>query len=185
MMQIIEWRDFLEKGISHNGKLSSMTVGVFDGVHLGHQALIKLIVSHNTDKTPVVVTFRENHKIDSGHILTFKQKMEIFESLGVQITVVVDFTEKFKKMTGIEFLNILLERGHVGFFAVGSDFKCGHQQDTDAEAIKNFFNSRYIPAEIVTKITVGDLPVSSSRIRAAIKEGNAELAQKLLGRKYP
>jgi riboflavin kinase/FMN adenylyltransferase len=184
-MQIIEWRQFLEKGFSHNGKLSSMTVGVFDGVHIGHQELLKRIVSHNADKTPVVITFKDNHKIESGHILTFKQKLDIFESLGVEITIVIDFTKEVKQMSGIDFLKILLERGNVGFFAVGSDFKCGHQQDTDAEAIQKFFAEHNIPAEIVPKVTEGSAPVSSSRIRAAISAGDIDLAQKMLGRKYP
>jgi len=184
-MQIIEWRDFLSNGLSHNKKLSSMTVGVFDGVHLGHQALIKLIVSHNADKTPVVITFRDNHKIDKGNILSFKQKIDIFENLGVQITIVIDFTEEVKQMKGIEFLNILLERGNIGFFAVGSDFHCGHRQDTDAQAVKKFFALHNITAEIVPKVMEGFAPVSSSRIRAAISAGDFELAQKMLGRKYP
>jgi riboflavin kinase/FMN adenylyltransferase len=185
MMQIIEWRQFLEKGLISNGKPSSMTVGVFDGVHLGHQTLIKKIVSHNTDKTPVVITFKGNHKIESGHILNFKQKLDIFESLGVQITIVIDFTKEIKHMAGIDFLNILLKLGNVGFFAVGSDFKCGYQQDTDAEAIQKFFAEHNIPAEIVPKVMEGSAPISSSRIRAAISKGDIESAQKMLGRTYP
>ena len=162
-----------------------MTVGIFDGVHLGHQALLKRIVSHDSDILPVVVTFRQNHKIESGNILTFNQRQDIFESMGIQITVVIDFTEEFKKMSGIEFLKILLERGNIGFFAVGSGFRCGYQQDTDAEMIKKFFTSYDIPVKIIPKVMEGSLPVSSSRIRSAISAGNIELAQKMLGRTYP
>jgi len=185
MMKVIEWRQFLKDGLPHDGKSSSMTVGVFDGVHRGHQELLKRIVSHNVNNTPVVVTFRENHKIDSGNILTFKQRLDIFESLGIQIAIVIDFTEEFKQMPGIEFLEILLKHGNVGFFAVGNDFKCGHQQDTDAEEIKKFFTSHNIPVEIVPKVTEGSLPVSSSRIRKTIGAGDIELARKMLGRAYP
>jgi riboflavin kinase/FMN adenylyltransferase len=185
MMKLIEWRQFLEDGFSHNGKPSSMTVGVFDGVHLGHQALLKKIVSHDANKTPVVVTFRHNHKIESGNILTFKQRLDIFENLGIQTAVVIDFTEAFKQMPGIEFLEILLKRGNVGFFAVGSGFRCGYQQDTDAEMIQKFFTSHNISVEIVPKVMEGSLPVSSSRIRSAISAGDVKLAGKMLGRTYP
>jgi len=183
-MKVIEWRQFLKDGFSHNGKANSMTVGIFDGVHLGHQALLKRIVSHDTNKIPVVITFKQNHKIESGNILTFEQRLDIFNSMGVQITVVIDFTEEFKKMPGIEFLKILLERGNVGFFAVGSGFRCGYKQDTDAEMIQEFFISHNVPVEIVPKVMEGDLPVSSSRIRSAIGKGDIELAQKMLGRTY-
>ncbi|WP_461255537.1 nucleotidyl transferase family protein [Treponema sp. R80B11-R83G3] len=185
MMKIIEWQKFLEDGFSHNVKSSSMTVGIFDGVHIGHQALLKRIVSHDANKTPVVVTFRHNHKIESGNILTFDQRLDIFKSMGIKITVVIDFTEEFKKMKGIEFLNILLKRGNVGFFAVGSGFRCGYQQDTDAETIQKFFTSHNIQVEILPKVTEGALPVSSSRIRSAISAGDIEAAQKMLGRAYP
>jgi len=68
---------------------------------------------------------------------------------------------------------------------VGNDFKCGHRQDTDAEAIKNFFTSHNISVEIVDKVTEEALPVSSSRIRNAISAGDIELARKMLGRAYP
>jgi len=172
-----------------------MTVGIFDGVHLGHQALLKRIISHDAgkmpvdgtsvDQTPVVVTFKQNHKIESGNILTFNQRLDIFKNMGIQITVVIDFTEEFKKMPGIEFLKILLKCGNVGFFAVGSGFRCGYQQDTDAEMIRNFFTSHKIPVEIIPKVMEGSLPVSSSRIRGAISAGDIELARKMLGREYP
>jgi riboflavin kinase/FMN adenylyltransferase len=185
MMKIIEWQQFLEKDFRLNGKLSSMTVGIFDGVHRGHQALLKQIVTHDANMTPVVVTFRQNHKTEHENILTFQQRLEIFESLGIQITVVIDFTKEFKQMPGVEFLKILLKHGNVGFFAVGSDFRCGYQQDTDAVMIQNFFISHNIPAEIIPKVTEGTLPVSSSRIRSAINAGDTELAQKMLGRAYP
>jgi riboflavin kinase/FMN adenylyltransferase len=185
MMQIIEWRQFLEESFPLSGKLSSMTVGIFDGVHRGHQALLKQIVTHDENKIPVVVTFRQNHKTEHDNILTFSQRLEIFESFGIQVTVVIDFTEEFRQMPGIEFLKILLKHGNVGFFAVGNDFRCGYQQDTDAVMIQNFFTSHNIPAEIVPKVMEGSLPVSSSRIRSAINAGDVELAQKMLGRTYP
>lgn len=162
-----------------------MTVGVFDGVHLGHRALLNRIVSYDSQYIPVVFTFRQNHKTgntDSG-IQSFDIKLSMFKELGIQITVAIDFINEFKLLPGLEFLNILLKHGGIGFFAVGSDFRCGYQLDTDAEAIKKFFASNRIPAEIVSDIIEGSLPISSSRIRAAIANGDTALAEKMLG--YP
>jgi riboflavin kinase / FMN adenylyltransferase len=203
---LVEWSDFTEKGLPSEKK-ASVTIGVFDGVHRGHKALIERVVSHNADNVPVVITFRENHKTMSkeqlaksneqlsisreqvskskewGDIQTFEQRVNTLEKLGIQIIVVVDFTESFMRMTGIEFLEILIKRCNVGFFAVGSAFRCGYQLDTDAGAIQKFFTLRGIPAEIVPEVMEDSLPVSSSRIRAAIAEGNIELAEIMLGRR--
>ena len=212
-MQIIEWQQFLDNGLRQEEKLASMTIGIFDGVHRGHRALIERVVSHvslrsadekkfiadaaetrivhNDGFLPVIITFRENHKtkdkkqITGGggqsDIQTFQQRLSMFEKLGIQITVVIDYTEEFRRMHWIDFLNVLLKHSCVGFFAVGSDFRCGYKLDTDAEAIKKFFTSRNIPAEIVPQVMEGGLPVSSSRIRCAIASGDLSLAESMLG----
>jgi len=182
-MQVIDWPHFLKNGLQTGDSFSSMTVGVFDGVHLGHRSLIERIVSHNAGYVPVVITFRQNHKTEeTGSLQTFHQKIEVLEQLGVKITLAVDFTESFRRMAGIEFLEILLKHGSIGFFAVGSSFRCGHQLDTDASAIQNFFAARGITAEIVPEVLEGAAPISSSRIRSAIANGDLSLAEKMLGR---
>jgi riboflavin kinase/FMN adenylyltransferase len=196
-MQTITWEQFLQNGLALNGKKSSMTVGIFDGVHLGHQSLLKCIMSHNTDFIPVVVTFKENHKAGvrgqgtgNRDIQSFHERLSMFEHIGIQITIVVDFTDEFKHIPGIEFLKLLLNQGSIGFFAVGSDFRCGYKLDTDAEVIQNFFSSNNIPVEIVPELCYpskgmeSGLPISSSRIREAIAAGNIELAQAMLGAGY-
>jgi len=184
MMQVIEWQTFLDNGLFLQEKKTSMTVGIFDGVHRGHKKLIECIVSHNShNMAPVVITFRQNHKTEENtSIQTFKQRLVMFENLGIQITIVIDFTEEFKRMSGIEFLKLLAKNGNIGFFAVGSDFKCGHGLDTDAAAIFDFFKSFNIPAEIVQEVYHGSLPISSSRIRKAIATGDILLAEEMLGR---
>jgi riboflavin kinase/FMN adenylyltransferase len=180
---VTDWLQFTEKGLPLENKLTSVTVGVFDGVHRGHQALIERVVSHNPDYIPVIFTFRQNHKTQDA-VHSFQQKLAIFERLGVKITVAIDFTESFRNMPGIEFLETIFKHGNIGFFAAGSGFRCGYQLDTDAEAIQKFFNFRGIPAEIVPEVTEGSLPISSSRIRTCISGGNLQLAESMLGRPY-
>jgi riboflavin kinase/FMN adenylyltransferase len=205
-MIVIDWAAFLKSGLPLDQKLSSITVGIFDGVHRGHQALIKRIVSYNTDYVPVVVTFKQNHKINTvkkfsentsrgdaetqrrreelgiGDIISFEQKTKILEDMGVGILLVIDFTESFRQMSGIEFLEIILKHGNVGFMAIGSQFRCGCNLDTDAAAILKFFTSHSIPLEIVPEVMEGSLPISSSRIRSCIANGDLELAEKMLNR---
>jgi len=181
-MQVIDWKQFLETGLP-SPKKSSMTAGVFDGVHIGHQALIKKVVSYNADYAPAVITFRDNYKIqETGkEIISFQQRLEMFEKLGIDIVIAAEFTDKFKKMPGNEFLHLLLKHGRIGFFAAGSSFRCGYRLDTDACAVRDFFISHNIPAEIVPEIKEGSLQISSSRIRRAIAAGDTELAQRMLG----
>jgi len=191
---LVEWPQLIEKGLPTGEKKASVTIGVFDGVHRGHKALIERVVSHNAKNVPVVITFRENHKkVKSedreksdewrGDIQTFEQRVAALEKLGIQITIVVDFTESFRRMSGIEFLEILIKRCNIGFFAVGSAFRCGYGLDTDAAAIQKFFASRGVTAEIVSEVMEDSMPVSSSRIRAAIADGNIRLAETMLGRR--
>ena len=198
-MQIIKWHQFLDDGLPLGDKPASVTIGVFDGVHRGHQALIERVVSHNAnpkaDYVPVVFTFKRNHKTENiqqrtensnlrfgeqSDIQSFEERLAMLESFGIQITVVIDFSDKFRRMPGAEFLKILLERGKIGFFAVGGGFRCGYQLDTDAAAIEKFFASHNVPVEIVPQVMEGTLPVSSSRIRAAIAAGDHALAQAML-----
>ena len=193
MMNIINWDQFIKTGLALTAQMkhcanrkSSMTVGVFDGVHLGHQALLRQVVLHNAGYVPVVVTFRQNPKANNGQkdILNFKQRLEMLENIGIQIAVVIDFTEDFKRMPGAEFLEILLRLGNPGFFTVGSNFRCGYKLDTNAEKIKSFFASCNIPAEIIPEVMEGSSPISSSRIRTAIAAGDMQLAEKMLNRQY-
>jgi len=183
-MRIIKWRQFLKDGLLSDDKPASITIGVFDGVHLGHQALIKRIVSYNADAgyVPVIFTFRQNHKTKKlCDIQSFEERLAIFERLGVQITVAIDFSEEFRQMPGLDFLQLLLEHCRIGFFAVGSDFRCGYQLDTNASAIAGYFAAQKIPVEIVPLVCDEQLPVSSSRIRAAIAGGDILKAQTMLG----
>ncbi|MDR0443697.1 MAG: FAD synthetase family protein [Treponema sp.] len=177
-MQIIEWVQFLEDGLPGQKK-SSMTIGIFDGVHRGHQALIERIVSR-AETIPVVITFRKD---ESNSIQTFRQKAAMFELLGVKILLVIDFTESFRRTAGIEFLELLFKRGKIGYMAIGRNFRCGCQLDTGAEEIRDYFNARNIHVEIVPDVTEGSAPVSSSRIRSAIAGGNLLQAREML--KFP
>ena len=188
-MQILEWKAFLEEGLPIGNNFAAMTVGVFDGVHRGHKALIERILSGGRQILPVVISFRENHKKPGGgdypgDITSFGQKAAVFESLGVAVMVAADLTESFRRMKGGEFLNLLRERGKMGFLAVGCDFRCGHRLDTDAHMIQMLNDQEGIRTEIVEAVLEAGVPISSSRIRNAIRMGNFREAELMLGRPF-
>jgi riboflavin kinase/FMN adenylyltransferase len=189
-MQVIEWSQFLEKDSPLGEKPSAVTVGIFDGVHRGHKALIEQVVSQKEHAVPVVITFKQsNHKKASycgnmGDILSFRQKIDVFESLGVSLNIVIEFSESFKRMSGREFLHKLYEHGKMSFMAVGSNFRCGYQLDTDAPMIRQMNAERNISTFIIQPLTENGHLISSSLIRAAIVQGKLKAAATMLGRPF-
>jgi len=188
-LQIIEWPDFLAgDGESID---AAITIGVFDGVHLGHQDLIKKIVKKGPN--PTVITFRENpKKIISdeydGDLYSLKQKLNVFDSLGVSQVVLIDFSPEFSRLKGREFLDLLVSRGRMVYLVIGRHFHCGFRKDTDAVLAKEINSGYGIPTELMSPVTLpieaGNGPVSSSRIRSAVISGDLKLAAALLGRNF-
>jgi riboflavin kinase/FMN adenylyltransferase len=185
-MRTIDWSRFTAGAaelFSQAG--SAMTIGIFDGVHRGHQALIRRITGRGLQ--PVIVTFTGSPKSFrsgwEGEIYTLDRKLAIFDRLGAALTILIDFSPDFSKLRGRDFIRILRERGRLRFLAVGGNFRCGYRLDTDAAAI-GAMNSEDLETEVLPPVLSGASPVSSSRIRAALKAGNLAAAAELLGRNF-
>jgi riboflavin kinase/FMN adenylyltransferase len=167
-----------------------MTIGVFDGVHRGHRVLIDRTVRHDDLSVPVIITFKQNYKKAgrgqdyAGDISSFRQKSALIESLGAAFILIIDFSESFRRLPGLEFIRLLEEHGNMGFLAVGSGFRCGYHLDTDAQAIQRANALRGIPTDIVEALMEGPYPISSSRIRSAIAGGGLREAAAMLGANY-
>ncbi|MDR0997741.1 MAG: FAD synthetase family protein [Treponema sp.] len=190
-MRVLDWEDFLgrEGGPERPGALS---IGVFDGVHRGHQRLIEKIVLQGSENKliPTVISFRQNPRRVlapaswPGDIYSLRQKLAIFESLGVEEAVLIDFSGNFSKMSGKDFVDLLKKRRKIGYLAVGANFRCGYRQDTGADRLGELVSPWGLEFKAVPPVMAGDHPVSSSRIRRAIGEGNMGLASELLGRPF-
>jgi hypothetical protein len=112
-----------------------------------------------------------------------RQKLRLFEQMGIALTVMIDFSEKFSTLGGREFIDLLINRGDLRFLVIGSNFRCGYRHATDAALIKAMNRDRGIPTEVAEPVTAGGERVSSSRIRAAIASGSLVEASGLLGRR--
>jgi riboflavin kinase/FMN adenylyltransferase len=191
-MLVIEWPQFLEETLPPEGRPSAITVGVFDGVHRGHKALIERVVSQKEHAVPVVVSFRQSYNKKKtgdgweypGDILTTRQKMAVFENLGVYITIIIEFSESFRRTSGADFLRILQEHGKMNFMAVGSNFRCGYQLDTGAAVIQKLNAALDIQTCVLQPLMEGSRPISSSHIRSAIAGGRLKEANVMLGRPF-
>jgi FAD synthase len=169
---------------------AAISIGVFDGVHRGHQALIERVTSRggSLGLAPWVVTFRQHPRgvlkgNYQGDIYSLEQKLEILESLGIYGALLIDFSGNFSKLGGRAFVEGLKKRLGPVFLAVGSNFRCGYRLDTDAAALRSMTEGEGIRTGILHPVLEGRHPVSSSRIRAAIGAGELAQAALLLGRK--
>jgi riboflavin kinase/FMN adenylyltransferase len=182
-MRVLDWQALAGGRIREQ---TAMTIGVFDGVHRGHQALIAKILRQGL--IPTVITFRQSPKrilspeTYRGDIVSLPQKLAIFEDLGVSQTILIDFSENFSTLKGQEFIDALIRWGKLAYLVIGSDFRCGYRLDTDAARISALNADRGVITEVVPPVKEGALPVSSSGIRAAIVAGDFTRARAVLGR---
>lgn len=164
-----------------------MTMGVFDGIHRGHQELLRLTVKQRAPSA-LAITFLQNpKKFFLGHypgdLVTLEQKIAIFRDQGFDYLLLIDFSEEFSKMSGSDFFNHLLSVFDFSSIVVGYDFSFGHRSSTTATEIKNLIAPETL-LTILPPVLEGTEAISSTRIRRAITEGRLVEAGALLGRAY-
>ena len=185
-MRIIPWPEFISGG---TGADFAVSIGVFDGVHLGHARLIEKIMAKRPSMVAAAVTFAQNPKkllhpsSFRGNVFNLDQKLEAFSSLGLDACILIDFSMDFGTLSGAEFLSSLA-RGGTKYICVGPNFRCGHKMDTNAHAMAQIAETLGMKVEIVAPVMFSGHPISSSRIRNSILEGKLFEARRMLNRPY-
>lgn len=199
-MHIYSWQD-VQKSISLNKKMfaqnSGISVGSFDGMHIGHRQLIKKLTDYcsaNNLASGVVSFVRPlpslKHSQDyKGDVSTLPQRLKLFESLGVDFVILVDFSPEFAALKGTEFFDILLSVCNLAFIAEGVDFRCGYKGSTDSAAISYWAASKAVKTDFLPPVfykpgTPEEERISSSYIRQMITKGFFATVEELLERKY-
>lgn len=168
---------------------SAIALGLFDGVHRGHRAVIKKAVSCAPALTPVVFTFTfdDPDQITKPHyaaILSDTRKREIFASLGVQAVVEPPFSS-FRELSPEDFFQrILREKLNAKAVFCGGDYRFGKNAAGDAVLMERFCKEAGIRFETVPSETEGGEPISSTRIRQLLRDGKPEESALLLGERY-
>ncbi len=179
--------DFPEKD-----KHAALTIGNFDGIHLGHQSVLHRLkeVATNNQAESIVMTF-SNHpstilrpESPTPLLTTTEQKLELLEKMGIDVVILLEFTQEFSKQTAQEFLGKLGKSMNLKFLVLGHDSTLGKDRKGDEEIVRDFAKSRGFSVEYLDELRVRGQPVSSSEIRHCIEEGNFSNAAALLGRKY-
>ena len=170
-----------------------LTLGVFDGLHLGHQLIMRTVVerARQVAAVPTVITFDPHpravlHPESAPPLLqTFDQKIEGFGVLGVEQTIVVRFTKEFSTIRAADFLrDIVFDRLHAKEVYLGKGFAFGHNREGNIELLKRLGSELGFVTGEVPEVKFRGTRVSSSKIRELLARGYVNLARHMLGRPY-
>lgn len=167
------------------------TIGVFDGIHLGHQFILKKVKDEAKRKgvSSLLITFDNppqlvlNRKF-FGYLIDQQQKRELVESLGIDYLWVLKTTPSFLRLSGKEFVNYILKHMRVKKFIVGRDFRFGYKGETDITHLKKFGIEYQFELEVLKKKQKNKKIISSSLLRNLIRTASFKEAENILGRPY-
>jgi len=170
-----------------------LTLGVFDGLHLGHQLIMKTVVerARAIDAVPTVITFDPHpravlHPESAPPLLqTFDQKIEALGILGIEQTIIIRFTQAFAQIRAEEFLReVIGERLQAREVYLGRGFAFGHDREGNIELLRRVSDQLGFHADEVPEVRLRGQRISSSQVRQVLAAGKVNLARRMLGRPY-
>lgn len=177
-----------------NVKNPVLTLGMFDGVHIGHQCIIqKLIqIAEEIDGESTLLTFEphprlvlSDGKADLDLLNTLEEKIELLEQNGLQNLILHPFTKEFSQLSAEEFVReLLINQMNVHTIVIGYDHHFGRNREGNFEQLQKLSQELNFNLVKLDEVRNDDLHISSTQIRNGLLEGNVEFAQKGLGRFY-
>jgi riboflavin kinase/FMN adenylyltransferase len=170
-----------------------VAIGVFDGVHLGHQQVIRQTMSDalQHDALSVVVTFDRHPNAvvapdrTPALIYPLAKKLTVIESLGVSATYLIEFTKDFSLINAEKFVRDLArDFKNIQSICVGSNFTFGHKRGGNVDLLRTLGKELSFQVHGLASLALDGQPVSSTRVREAIRAGNFDQANQMLGRPY-
>lgn len=189
-MEIIRYPQYFPLATPSN---NCITIGNFDGVHLGHQQLINRVVEQakNTGGLATVVTMHPlpnqyfNGKQSLPLINSFKQKARLMAALGVDVLCVLNFNQKLASMTALRFFQDIVKQGlGAQYLLVGDDFEFGANRSGNAAFLNQQCQQAGIQFEQQSSVMLSNQRVSSSLVRTALHCGDFVTVKRYLGRDY-
>jgi riboflavin kinase/FMN adenylyltransferase len=172
---------------------SVLTLGVFDGLHLGHQFIMKTVVdrARAIGAVPTVITFEPHpravlHPESAPPLLqTFDQKIEALGVLGIEQTIVVRFDKAFSQIRAEDFLReVVVERLQAKEVYLGRGFFFGHQREGNIDLLRTVSRKLGFVADEVPEVRLRGRRIGSTRIRELLVDGRVNFARRMLGRPY-
>lgn len=168
-----------------------LTLGAFDGVHLGHQRLIRSVVesARASGQRAALVTFFPHPSVVMGRAEPFyltanEEKLAQLELLGLDLVVVVEFTLEMAQIRAAQFVDLLVGNLRMREMWIGPDFALGYQREGDPAFLQAMGAERGYAFHQAEPVMLDGQPVSSSRIRQALRAGDMRQANACLGRPF-
>ncbi|MEO8429289.1 MAG: bifunctional riboflavin kinase/FAD synthetase [Verrucomicrobiota bacterium] len=181
------------KELNPGSRKVCVAIGVFDGVHLGHQQIIRQTIAdaRQQEGVALVITFdRHPNSVvapDRTPLLIYSlpQKLRVIRSLGTDATFLITFDRVFSQIPADRFiLELTRDLGHVHSICVGSAFTFGHKRGGNVDLLKTLGGELKFIVHSLASVSLDGQVVSSTRIREAIGTGNLDAASQMLGRTY-
>lgn len=190
-MKIYDFYTPIEKGLLKDVPMA-ISIGVFDGVHLGHREIFSRLAGYASGHEGVrtmVMTFATNPKVEGSRALdTMRLRTRYISSFGIDYVVVIDFSRDFSKMSGREFIRLLCTMCRVKAVIVGEDFRCGSPSDQiTAGELSGTFAGFGVGVDALVIPPVEDAchrRISSTHIRALVSQGDLDTVRELSGQPY-
>ena len=184
----------LHRGFPERGAIAAevvATIGVFDGVHVGHQQLLRQVAADaGEQRAGALITFDPHPRCvvaPSGcppMLTTADERAVLAARFGVPETVVLEFTLDFSLWSAERFCDRLLESLDLRRLIVGPGFALGHSREGNENFLRAYGATHGFDVVVVPPVLVDGAPASSGRVRSAIAEGRVDAAETLLGRSY-
>ena len=183
----------LIRGLHNLKSLSGcvLTIGNFDGVHIGHQEILKKLVKKAKELglPSLVISFSVTPETFFGRpkarINNFRDKHLLLESLGVDKHLLIRFNKSFSELRAAEFVNkVLVEKTGVRYCFVGDDFRFGKDREGSFSMLKKMSLEHNFALQKINGVSIGGLRVSSSEIRKMLTKGDFKSAEIFLGRPF-
>lgn len=188
-----ERADFLEAVNGGTPRPSAVALGYFDGVHRGHQSLIRRLVAaaepegletvvFSFDRLPQKEAFDGPERSYSGLIQPLEDRVSRLREFGVDRICLQTYTDRFRRLEAREFLDLILGRLLAArILVVGADFRFGYERRGSLETLRDWCGQNSCELIVCPDVRLDGEPISSQRIRKALIAGDAELARELLG----
>ncbi len=170
----------------------ALTIGNFDGVHLGHQALLEeLRTAAQARGLPAAVVIFEPHPREfftpqqaPARLTSLREKLELFSGMGIDRVHVCRFNAHFAQMGAADFIHALHEKLHAKFVLIGDDFRFGSGRAGDFALMEKIGLQHGFAVQAVHTVLHHGVRISSTAVRAALAGGDMRMAQSYLGRPY-